>query len=85
MLYSAKMYMLRATEKHKLVRVLKSKPKTLRHFKVDPILKIYETFMSRLNLCEIEVTNFPFKPPYPNLKYIALIPEVGGCFDRPGS
>ena len=78
------MYMLRATEKHKSVRVIKSKPKSLRHFKVDPVLKIYETFMSRLNLCEIEVTNFPFEHD-PNPKYIALIPEVGGCFDRPGS
>ena len=27
-----------------LVRVVKSKPKALRHFKVDPFLKIDETF-----------------------------------------
>ena len=30
-------------EKHKWVRAVKSKPKVLRHFKVDPVLKIYET------------------------------------------
>ena len=37
------MYTYRATEKHKWVRAVKSKPKTLRHFKVNPVLKIYET------------------------------------------
>ena len=35
--------MYRATEKHKWVRAVKSKPKVLRHFKVDPVLKIDET------------------------------------------
>ena len=28
------------------VNVVKSKPKALRHFKVDPVLKFYETFYS---------------------------------------
>ena len=37
------MYMLRSTGKHKCVRARKSKPKALRHFKVDPVLKIDET------------------------------------------
>ena len=32
-----------ATEKHKWVRAVKSKSKALRHFKVDPVLKIKET------------------------------------------
>ena len=39
-----KMFMKRATEKHKLVNAIKSKPKMLRHFKVDPVLKIDEFF-----------------------------------------
>ena len=30
----------RATEKNKRVRVVKSKPEALRHFKVDPVLNI---------------------------------------------
>ena len=42
------MYMLRATEKHKKVRAVKSKPKAVRHFKVDPVLKIDETFMKQV-------------------------------------
>ena len=42
--YSAKMYMKRTTEKYKRVRMVKSKPKALQHFKVDPVLKIDETF-----------------------------------------
>ena len=33
----------RATEKYKNTRGVKSKPKALRHFKVDPVLKIDET------------------------------------------
>ena len=37
------MYMYRATEKHKWVRAVKSKPKALRHFKVNPVLKTDET------------------------------------------
>ena len=45
----------RSTEKHKGVKAEKSKPKALRHFKVDNILKIDETSISRLNLCAIEV------------------------------
>ena len=50
---SDKMYMYshRAKEKHTEVRELKSKPKALRHFKVCPVSKIDETFISRLNLC----------------------------------
>ena len=32
-----------ATEKHKWVRAVKSKPKALRQFKVDPVLKLDET------------------------------------------
>ena len=47
------MYMLRATEKHKKVRAVKSKPKAVRHFKVDRVLKIDDTFLSRLNLCDL--------------------------------
>ena len=35
--------MKRTTEKYKRVRMVKSKSKSLQHFKVDPILKIYET------------------------------------------
>ena len=35
--------MLRATEKHKWFRVVKSKLRVLRHFKVNPVLKIDET------------------------------------------
>ena len=38
------MYMKRTTEKYKRVRMVKSKPKALQHFKVDPVLKIDETF-----------------------------------------
>ena len=37
------MYIERATEKHKCVKAVKSKPTALRHFKVDPVLKIDET------------------------------------------
>ena len=37
------MFMLRSTGKHKCVRAGKSKPKALRHFKVNPVLKIDET------------------------------------------
>ena len=33
----------RLTEKHNRVKAVKSKPKALRHFKVDPVLKIDET------------------------------------------
>ena len=40
----------RVTEKHKWVRAVKSKPKALRHFKVDPVLKMMKLFTSRLNL-----------------------------------
>ena len=29
--------------KHKWVRAVKSRPEALRHFKVDPVSKIYET------------------------------------------
>ena len=48
--------MWRATEKHKYVRAVKSKTKALRHFKVEPVLKIYEEmFISRLNLCVLFV------------------------------
>ena len=36
--------MKRTTEKYKRVRMVKSKYKVLQHFKVDPILKIDETF-----------------------------------------
>ena len=36
--------MYRATEKFKWIRAVKSKPKALRHFNVDPVLKIDETF-----------------------------------------
>ena len=36
--------MYRATEKHKSVRAVKSKPKVLGHFKVDHVLKTDETF-----------------------------------------
>ena len=36
------MYMKRTTEKFKRVRMVKSKPKALQHFKVDPVLKIDE-------------------------------------------
>ena len=32
------------TEKYKSVRMEKSKPKALQHFKVDPVLKFDETF-----------------------------------------
>ena len=35
---------LRPTENRKWVRAVKSKPKALTHFKVDPVLKIDETF-----------------------------------------
>ena len=35
--------MQRATEKHKWVGAVKSKLKALRHFKVDPVLKLDET------------------------------------------
>ena len=37
------MYILRATEKDKWIRAVKSKPKALRQFKVDPVFKIDET------------------------------------------
>ena len=37
------MNMKRATEKHKRVRAVKSKLRALRHFKVNPVLKIDET------------------------------------------
>ena len=35
--------MYRATEMHKGVKAVKSKPKALRHFKVDHVLKIDKT------------------------------------------
>ena len=38
------MYMYKATEKLYCVRAEKSKPKALRHFKVDSFFKIDETF-----------------------------------------
>ena len=41
--FGTKMYMYRATEKHMCVRAVKSKSKALRHFKVDPVLKIDQT------------------------------------------
>ena len=40
-----------AAQKYKLVSELKSKAKVLRHFKVDPVLKIYATFYSSLDQC----------------------------------
>ena len=39
--------MKRITEKYKRVRMVKSKPKALQHFKVDPVLKIDETFFKQ--------------------------------------
>ena len=45
------MYMKKATEKHKCVRAVKSKPKALRHFKVYPVLKIDENVYKQGNLC----------------------------------
>ena len=47
---ATKMYMYRAIENNKLVRAVKLKPKAMRHLKVDPVLKINETFYKR-NLC----------------------------------
>ena len=38
------MYMQRAPEKQKEIKAEKSKTKALRYFKVDPMLKIDETF-----------------------------------------
>ena len=35
----------------KTIGAVKSKPKALRHFKVDPVLKLMILFISRLNLC----------------------------------
>ena len=43
-LYIAKMYMWKATGKHKWDGAVKSKPKALWHFKVNLVLKINETF-----------------------------------------
>lgn len=37
------------TKKHKWVRAVKSKPNTLQHFKVEPVLKIDGAFHSRMN------------------------------------
>ena len=45
--------MLRASKKHKRVRAVKSKPKALRHFKVDPVFKIDATSHKILNLCDL--------------------------------
>ena len=36
-----------ATEKHNGVRAVKSKPRALQHFKVDPVYKIGETFLKQ--------------------------------------
>ena len=41
---ATKIYMYRAIENYKLVRAVKLKPKAMQHFKVDPVLKINETF-----------------------------------------
>ena len=47
------MYMKRTTEKYKRVRMVKSKPKALQHFKVDPVLKIDETFYKQAeSMCQ---------------------------------
>ena len=43
----------RATEEHKWVRPVKSKPKALRHFKVNPVLEFMRLFLSWLNLCDM--------------------------------
>ena len=48
----SKMYIYRATEKHKWVRAIKSKAEARRDFKVDPVLKLRRPFISRLNLCD---------------------------------
>ena len=37
--------MFRSTQKFKEFKAVKSKPKALRHFKVDPVLKFDETFL----------------------------------------
>ena len=50
---SAKMYMERATEKHKWVRAVKLKRQAFWHFKVNLVLNLMRLFtISRLNLCE---------------------------------
>ena len=46
------MYMSRATNKYKLVSEVKSTSMAMRHCKLDPILKIYATFHSSLDLCD---------------------------------
>ena len=44
--------MYRTTEKHKWVRAVELKPKALRHFRVDPVIKMDETFYKQAeSLC----------------------------------
>ena len=57
-LCSSTMYMFRATKKVE-VSAVKSKPKALWHFKVDPVLKIEETFHCRLDRC-MSLMSYPF-------------------------
>ena len=55
------MYMKRATEKYKRVKMVKSKPKALQHFKVDPVLKIDETFYKQAeSMCALCPTDIPW-------------------------
>ena len=49
------MQLYRATKKHKGVRAVKSKPKALRHIKVNTVLKIDETVYSRRNPCDTNI------------------------------
>ena len=56
MLYVFLSNILRATERHKQVRAVKSKHKVLRHLKVDPILKIDESFYKQPeSMCELDI------------------------------
>ena len=51
--------MLRATEKHKWVRAVKSKPKALGHYKIDPVIKIDDTFFKQAeSMLLLEITHF---------------------------
>ena len=54
---NAKMYIKRTTEKYKRVKMVKSKPKALQHFKVNPVLKIDETFYKQAESMCSRITN----------------------------
>jgi len=60
---------------HKGVSTVKSKPKALQHFKVDPVLKIHEAVY---NLCELNKCGNPITDLRLKKRHSGSMPENSG-------